>query len=97
MYRPPDWSAAYDSAILEGSRSDKSGKPLFFDLALEDITVAADFFRATHDQTNGVDGWVSLEVPPSLADDLQIPSQRQKTSDEHERQLLVNSHTRERP
>ena len=62
-------SAAYDEAILEGARAGKSGEALFFALALEDITRAADLFRATFDQTNGVDGWVSLEVPPSLAYD----------------------------
>src|SRR6202012_3875225 len=42
---------------------------LFFELALEDLTRAADLFRATHDQTKGVDGWVSLEVSPLLAYD----------------------------
>jgi transaldolase len=62
-------SAAYDEAILEGARTGKSGEALFFALALEDITRAADLFRTTYDQTNGVDGWVSLEVPPSLAHD----------------------------
>lgn len=62
-------SAAYDEAILEGARTGNSGEALFFALALEDITRAADLFRTTYDQTNGVDGWVSLEVPPSLAHD----------------------------
>jgi transaldolase len=62
-------SAVYDAAILEGSRKGKNGEVLFFDLALDDITRAADLFRETHDQTHGVDGWASLEVPPSLAHD----------------------------
>ena len=62
-------SSSYDAAIMEGSRKGKSGESLFLDLALDDITQAADLFRAIHDQTNGVDGWVSLEVPPSLAYD----------------------------
>ena len=62
-------STAYDAAILEGLRNGKAGAPLFFDLALQDITRAADLFRAAHDRTNGIDGWVSLEVPPSLAYD----------------------------
>jgi transaldolase len=62
-------SAAYDSAILDGSRRGKSGETVFFDLALKDITRAADLFRPVYDRTNGVDGWVSLEVPPSLAYD----------------------------
>ena len=47
----------------------KSGEPLFFELALEDITRAADLFRPIFDQTNGMDGWVSLEVSPVLAYD----------------------------
>jgi transaldolase len=42
---------------------------LFFELALEDLTQAADLFRPIHDATGGVDGWVSLEVSPLLADD----------------------------
>ena len=47
----------------------KSGEAIFFDLALDDLTRAADLFRPTHDQTKGVDGWVSLEVSPLLAYD----------------------------
>jgi transaldolase len=62
-------SAAYDTAIVEGLRKGRDGEALFFDLALDDITWAADLFRRVHDQTNGVDGWVSLEVSPSLAHD----------------------------
>ena len=62
-------SGAYDSAILDGTRRGKSGETVFFDLALKDITSAADLFRPVYDRTNGVDGWVSLEVPPSLAYD----------------------------
>jgi transaldolase len=42
---------------------------LFFDLALEDLTRAADLFRPIYERTNGVDGWVSLEVSPLLAHD----------------------------
>ena len=47
----------------------KSGEALFFELALEDLTRAADLFRPIYDRTNGVDGWVSLEVSPLLAYD----------------------------
>ena len=47
----------------------KSGEALFFDLALEDITRAADLFRPIHEKTNTVDGWTSLEVSPLLAYD----------------------------
>src|SRR5271156_6590448 len=62
-------SHAYDAAILEKLSQGKSGEGLFFDLALEDLTRAAALFRPVHDRTNGVDGWVSLEVSPLLAHD----------------------------
>ena len=47
----------------------KSGEALFFELAIEDLRQAADLFRPVHDATAGMDGWVSLEVSPSLAYD----------------------------
>ncbi len=62
-------STAYNSAIHEDLKKGKSGEALFFDLALEDLTRAADLFRPIHDRTDGVDGWVSLEVSPLLAYD----------------------------
>jgi transaldolase len=62
-------SVAYDSAIRETMGKGKSGEPLFFDLALEDITRAALLFRPVFDRTDAVDGWVSLEVSPLLAYD----------------------------
>ncbi len=62
-------SSDYDGAILEGLAAGKSGETLFFELALEDITRAADLFRPIYDRTNGVDGRVSLEVSPLLAHD----------------------------
>jgi transaldolase len=62
-------STAYDAAIRDKLRQGKSGEALFFELALEDLTQAADLFRPVHDRTNGVDGWVSLEVSPLLAYD----------------------------
>jgi transaldolase len=62
-------STAYDVAIREKLSKGKSGEALFFELALEDITRAADLFRPIYDQTDGVDGWVSLEVSPLLAYD----------------------------
>src|SRR6202142_690218 len=62
-------STAYDAPIREKLRKGKSGEALFFDLALEDITRAADLFRPIYDRTNGVDGFVSLEVSPLLAHD----------------------------
>jgi transaldolase len=62
-------SATYDPAIHKLLTAGKAGEPLFFELALDDLTRAADLFRPTHDQTKGVDGWVSLEVSPLLAYD----------------------------
>ena len=62
-------STAYDAAIRQKLKDGKSGEGLFFELALEDLTQAADLFRPVHDRTNGVDGWVSLEVSPLLAYD----------------------------
>src|SRR2546426_9039514 len=62
-------SSAYDAAIRKKVREGKSGEELFFDLALEDLTRAADLFRPVWDRTRGVDGWVSLEVSPLLAHD----------------------------
>lgn len=59
----------YDAAIRQGTAEGKSGEALFFALALEDLTRAADLFRPAHDRTGGVDGWVSLEVSPLLAND----------------------------
>jgi transaldolase len=62
-------SAAYDGAIREKLAAGKSGEALFFELALDDITRAADLFRPVHERTCGVDGFVSLEVSPLLAYD----------------------------
>ena len=57
----------YDDAIKRKLAEGKSGEKLFFELALEDLTEAADLFRPAYDRTCGVDGWVSLEVSPLLA------------------------------
>src|SRR6266436_4028271 len=62
-------STAYDAAIRKKLTEGKSGEELFFELALEDLTQAADLFRPIYERTNGVDGWVSLEVSPLLAHD----------------------------
>ena len=59
----------YDDAIHEKAGAGKTGEALFFELALEDLTRAADLFRPAHDASGGIDGWVSLEVSPLLADD----------------------------
>ncbi len=59
----------YDEAVHEKSAEGKWGEELFFELALEDLQAAADVFRPIWERTNGVDGWVSLEVSPLLAYD----------------------------
>jgi transaldolase len=59
-------TASYDDAIRA---SGADGEELFFELAIDDLRRAADVFRPIHDRTNGVDGWVSLEVSPLLAYD----------------------------
>lgn len=62
-------NASYDPAIATKVEEGKTGEDLFFELAIEDLTRASDLFRPVHDRTNGVDGWVSLEVSPTLAYD----------------------------
>ena len=62
-------STAYDAVIRDKMSRGKSGEALFFELALEDLIRAASLFRPVHEQTDGVDGWVSLEVSPLLAHD----------------------------
>jgi transaldolase len=62
-------STAYDASILRKAKECNSAEELFSELALEDLSRAADLFRPAHEKTNGVDGWVSLEVSPLLAHD----------------------------
>ena len=62
-------SSAYDESIRIKTAQGKSGDSLFYELALEDLTQAADIFHPIYDSTNAVDGWVSLEVSPLLAYD----------------------------
>lgn len=62
-------SSDYDPELTESTRTGKPGEAIFFDLALEDLTRAADLFRPIYDKTNGIDGWVSLEVSPLLSHD----------------------------
>jgi transaldolase len=62
-------SQDYDAAIRQKMQAGQSGEELFFELAIEDLTQAADLFRPIYEATDGVDGWVSLEVSPLLADD----------------------------
>ncbi|HXA23897.1 MAG TPA: transaldolase [Acetobacteraceae bacterium] len=62
-------SASYDAEIRRLMGAGKSGEALFFELAIQDLTKAADLFAPIHQRTAGVDGWVSLEVSPLLAHD----------------------------
>jgi transaldolase len=62
-------SAVYDGAVREGLRKGRAAEQVFFNLALEDITRAADLFLPVYERTNGTDGWVSLEVSPMFAHD----------------------------
>ena len=62
-------SEDYDAGIREKTAAGRSGEALFFDLAIEDLRQAADLFRPAHEATNGVDGWVSLELSPTIAYD----------------------------
>jgi transaldolase len=71
-------SKDYDEAIKSKLAQGKSGERLFFELALEDLTEAADLFRPVYDRTCGVDGWVSLEVSPLLAYDTKSTIQAAK-------------------
>ena len=62
-------SGDYDRAINDPVRRSRPAEEVFFDLALQDLTQAADLFRPIHETTGGLDGWVSLEVSPLLAHD----------------------------
>ncbi|MGD8337617.1 MAG: transaldolase family protein [Desulfobacterales bacterium] len=62
-------SSVYDAAIRRKLKEDKMGEDLLYDLMLEDLCHAADLLRPIHEQSDGVNGWVSLEVSPLLTYD----------------------------
>lgn len=62
-------TGAYDEAIRRAAAAGKAGEALFLDLALADLRRAAAVFQPIHAASGGVDGLVSLEVSPLLADD----------------------------
>src|SRR6185295_1621484 len=76
-------SSAYDDAIRRKLGEGRAGEKLFFELAMEDLTSAADLFRPVWERTRGIDGWVSLEVSPLLAHD--TASTLREAVDLHER------------
>ena len=78
-----------DAGIRAKVKEGKSGEALFFELALEDLTRAADLFRPTWDRTRAVDGWVSLRVSPLLAHDSTLAAAK-ALQIEHQIQLLVD-------
>jgi transaldolase len=60
---------AYDGSIRDKAKAGQRGEGLFVELALEDLRSAADLFRPAYDATDEVDGWVSMELSPLLAND----------------------------
>ena len=84
-------SSSYDQAIRDSAAKAENAEELFFELALEDITRAVDLFRPIHDRTNGVDGWVSLEVSPLLAHDTAstLVEAKQLSARANRRNLLI--------
>ena len=62
-------SSDYDENLKQIIKSDKSVEEIYEALAFEDITMASDVLRPVYDSTNAIDGYVSLEVSPHLADD----------------------------
>jgi transaldolase len=77
--------SAYDDSIRKLHGAGSSGEELFFELALEDLREAADLFVAVHERTDGVDGWVSLEVSPRIADDTEETIEQAKKLHEQSR------------
>ena len=57
----------YDEAIEAGIKADKSVEEIYEDLIFTDIRNACDIFMPVYKESNGLDGYVSIEVPPSLA------------------------------
>ena len=62
-------SGDYDTQIAAAAAAGVPAEEIFFGLALDDLTRAADLFRPVYDATEGIDGFVSLEVSPELAYD----------------------------
>ncbi len=62
-------TTAYDAGIRDKAKAGRSGEALFIELALEDLRRAADLFRPVFDATEGVDGWISMEISPRLPAD----------------------------
>src|ERR1700756_807707 len=74
-------SSSYDAEVRRLMKTGISGEELFFELALQDLTPAADLFAPVHERTAGVDGFVSLELSPLLAYDTKATVTQANTLD----------------
>nr|WP_083418038.1 transaldolase family protein [Pseudofrankia sp. BMG5.37] len=72
-------SGGYDDAIRVCAAAGLSDEEVFTELAIGDLQRAADEFLGVHDRTDGVDGWVSLEVSPLLAHDTAATGPRRRS------------------
>jgi transaldolase len=62
-------NAIYDADIEAGIRAKKSVLEIYESLTFDDVRNACDIFRPIYDQTEGLDGFISIEVPPTISDD----------------------------
>ncbi len=62
-------NAIYDTEIKAGIQADKSLNDIYESLIFTDIRKACDVLLPVYKQTNGIDGYVSIEVPPTIATD----------------------------
>lgn len=62
-------NAIYDADIEVGIKAGKSVLEIYESLAFKDIQDACDIFKPVYEQTNGLDGYISIEVPPTIAED----------------------------
>jgi len=65
-------TADYDDAVLKLVGQGKNTEEIYYELLIQDIRMAADMFRPVYDETNAVDGVVSIELPPALAHDTEV-------------------------
>ena len=80
---------AYDEQITELTEQGVDPEDIFFALALQDLQGAADLFRGVHEESDGEDGFVSMEVSPLLADDAPMTiEQARKLHDQGARENL---------
>ena len=64
-------NAIYDADIEAGVRAGKSLQEIYESLVFADIRQACDIFRPVYEESGGLDGYISIEVPPNIADDTQ--------------------------